>query len=186
MGNLKFPCKVCTKSCKANQNCIYCDICELWLHFNCTDLTTTQFKYYTESSSMPFYCMSCIAKNLPLDCLGSHATAYLPMLNEEEYISVNDLEKHFSACSYNSNDLTLLHLNTRSLRKNIHQVEEIISLMPNSPDIIAITETKLNSKSHLSLIQLPNYQFLHKNSLTSAGSVAIYLKSNLNFSNQLD
>ena len=43
------------------------------------------------------------------------------------------------------------------------------------PEIIAVTETMLNSNS-ISNIHLPNYNFFHVDSPTLAGGTAIYVK----------
>ena len=48
-----------------------------------------------------------------------------------------------------------------------------------TPDIIAISETKLNNNSNYNNIQLPGYTFVNKNSLTQAGGVGKYVKTNL-------
>ena len=186
MKNLKFPCKVCNKSCKSNQNSICCNICNFWLHLKCTSLTFSQFQYYIYNVNIPFFCEHCISESLPLDCLGSHATLSPPITIDDNYLSVNEINKHFSACSYNSKDMTILHINTRSLLKNISQVEEMISVMSNPPEFIAISETKLNKNSNLNFVQITNYQLLNQNSLTFAGGVAIYVKSNVNFTNRMD
>ena len=48
-----------------------------------------------------------------------------------------------------------------------------------TPDIIAISESKLNNNSNCNDIQLHGYTFVNKNSLTQAGGVGIYVKINL-------
>ena len=91
MVNIKYPCKICTKSCRSNQNCIFCDNCETWIHLKCTALTLSQLKYYSNNSNMPFFCESCITDNLPVNCLDfptghfgiteSEIEKYIPMDN---------------------------------------------------------------------------------------------------------
>ena len=46
------------------------------------------------------------------------------------------------------------------------------------PDLIGITETKLN-KISTSNIDLPSYTFYHINSATNAGGAGLYVTSNL-------
>ena len=65
---LKYPCLICLKFCKSNQNCIFCDLCKNWIHLKCTSLTVDQFNELTNSSDGPdntYCCPSCILKNLP-------------------------------------------------------------------------------------------------------------------------
>ena len=45
-------------------------------------------------------------------------------------------------------DLTLMHFNTRSLIKNKDKIESFLFEISSLPDLIAITETKLNSFTH--------------------------------------
>jgi len=47
-----------------------------------------------------------------------------------------------------------------------------------SPDFIAISETKLKSKCSTN-IQIPNYNFVHVDSLTNAGGVGLYVNKKL-------
>ena len=49
-----------------------------------------------------------------------------------------------------------------------------------SPDVICISETRLRGDS-LTNITIPNYNFVHADSITNAGGVAIYISSNYNF-----
>ena len=46
------------------------------------------------------------------------------------------------------------------------------------PEIIAVTETRLNSNS-ISNVDLPNYNFFHVDSPTLAGGTAIYVKGTI-------
>ena len=49
-----------------------------------------------------------------------------------------------------SHDISFMHFNIRSLTKNLHSIEDLIYESLNKyPDIICITETKLNEKSDL-------------------------------------
>lgn len=75
--------------------------------------------------------------------------------------------------------LTLIHINTRSLNKNLDKLEtELIRELASTPDIIAITETKLNS-SNENQVNLKNFNFINVNSKTRAGGVGCYLNKNI-------
>ena len=50
--------------------------------------------------------------------------------------------------------------------------------MDSRPEVIAVTETRLNSNS-ISNVDLPNYNFFHAYSLTLAGGAAIYTKDTI-------
>ena len=85
-----------------------------------------------------------------------------------------------------SNCLNFLHVNIRSLIKNIDRLHQLICNLPIEPDIIFVTETKLNCKSNIKFTNINNYTFIHKNSLSCAGGVGIYLKNQLEFTIRQD
>ena len=53
--------------------------------------------------------------------------------------------------------------------------------LPTLPEVIAVTETKLNLKSDLLQTDLENYQFAHKDSTSNAGGVGLYARNDPNF-----
>ena len=91
-----------------------------------------------------------------------------------------------SALKVPQNSLVIIHINIRSLTKNIDQLHNLISELDQQPDCIAISETKLNLNSNLDLINLENYNFIHKNSLSCAGGCGLYIKKDLIFKTRQD
>ena len=77
-------------------------------------------------------------------------------------------------------DLFLFHVNIRSVIKNEDELVEIISAMRFPPDIIAITETKLQA-NRVFHSKLKGYICIRADSLTCAGGVAFLIKSTLNY-----
>ena len=70
------------------------------------------------------------------------------------------------------NDFFLLHFNVRSLSKNKDKIDEFLHDFERLPDLVAISETKLNENS-TSNISIPNYCFLRNDSPSNAGGVGI-------------
>ena len=68
-------------------------------------------------------------------------------------------------------DLFLFHVNIRSVIKNENELIENISAMRFPPEIIAVTETKLQA-SRLFHSKLKGYICIRADSLTCAGGVA--------------
>ena len=77
-------------------------------------------------------------------------------------------------------DLFLFHVNIRSVIKNENELIENISAMRFPPEIIAVTETKLQA-SRLFYSKLKGYICIRADSLTCAGGVAFLIKSTLNY-----
>ena len=108
-------------------------------------------------------------------------------LSDPIYILPQDLSKNVSKIrNPNNNHINILHVNIRSISKNIDDLHNLICSLDVQPEIIAITETKLNSFSCLDRIQLTNYTFTHKDSLSCAGGVGLYIKNDLNFIERKD
>ena len=67
-----------------------------------------------------------------------------------------------------------MHCNTRSLGENISLLHDILVTVKSLPDIIAISETKLNEKTSVNL-HIPGYFSVHTDSKTHAGGVGLYI-----------
>ena len=80
----------------------------------------------------------------------------------------------------NNNELALIHFNVRSLRKNKSKIELLLMQMLTLLEIIAISETTLNS-SNKDLVDIENYNFAHSDSFTNAGGVGIYIRKDFSY-----
>ena len=78
------------------------------------------------------------------------------------------------------NVFSILHCNMQSLPKNILLLEELLCSLRETPNIIAVSETKLK-ENNLYNITLEGYTFLASNSKTSAGGVGLYVDKQLDF-----
>ena len=76
--------------------------------------------------------------------------------------------------------LSMIHVNIRSLQKLFDTLAEMLQLLFALPQLICITETKIN-KEPLVNIELENYHFLHASSVTQAGGVGIYISKDISF-----
>ena len=81
--------------------------------------------------------------------------------------------------------LSLFHCNVRSLPKNLNLVNDLIYTLSNRPDILAVTETRLNNNTIVNT-QIPGYNFYHQDSPTAAGGAGIYISQTLKSSIRTD
>ena len=95
------------------------------------------------------------------------------------YISTPDFQNLYA----NNTDFCILHINIRSLNKNFEKLEELLSVLGKMPEIIAISETKLNSNLKTFL---PGYTFIHNNSSTNAGGVGMFIKDTLSYKTTIE
>ena len=112
-------------------------------------------------------------------------------LNDQEILCDNlfeTLTNNITNCEYydtnckliQKNSLLLLHINVRSLSKNFDLLHEFLTSLNSIPQVICISESRI--KNHpLVNIDLPNYSFLHVDSDTNAGGVAMYVHNSINF-----
>ena len=83
--------------------------------------------------------------------------------------------------SKRSNDeLLLTHFNMRSLKKNIHKIREFLYPLDKIPEIICVTETKLNEGPIVKgEIGLQGYKFFDVPTKSCFGGSGIYVSENL-------
>ena len=79
-------------------------------------------------------------------------------------------------------DFFLMHFNIRSLQTHINELNNIIAGFDDKPKIIAISEIKLQEGKIYRNIKLDVYQFIHRDSITSAGGVGLYISNSLVYS----
>ena len=70
-------------------------------------------------------------------------------------------------------------------KKNKSLLHDILSTVKTTPDVIAISESKINENTSANL-NIPGYAFVNINSKTQAGGVGLYLSSDLEFSRSCD
>jgi len=171
--------------CNFHTGCeVICTICNNWTHSRCCYVTCHNFAMCLpcNNNCFPFSEMS----NIECLDLFPSTTEFTPITFNE--ISFSLAEPHLSndyltpseinsANSMFCNKLSYFYFNVRSLAKNKHKIDTFISMCNVSPDFIAISETKLKSK-YCTNIHIPNYNFVHVDSLTNAGGVGLYVNKN--------
>ena len=84
------------------------------------------------------------------------------------------------AIKISNEGLSIFHANIRSLPKNIDNLKQLFNGCAKLPDIIAITESKVNSNTNEKLLQIDGYKKpLKDNSKTSAGGVYVYVSNSI-------
>ena len=69
---------------------------------------------------------------------------------------------------------SMMHFNIRSPPKDLTSLNDLILTVKETPEIIAISETKLQDENIYN-ISIPGYVFLNTNSPTRAGGVGLYI-----------
>ena len=121
------------------------------------------------------------------DILNASVSSLTHNFHPSKYYEMDSL----SSLSFNSNSISIIHINICSLQKNFDSLEEFLCLLPNMPKIICLSESRINQKPLVNL-ELPNYKLVHIDCPTPAGGVAVYVSNELrieivsNFSLNID
>ena len=83
-------------------------------------------------------------------------------------------ETHNIEIPHKNKSLSLLHINSYSLKKNFDELQHLLSCTKTKFDIIAISETRITKEVSLSNnLNLNNYSFAFTPTETSAGSTIL-------------
>lgn len=95
----------------------------------------------------------------------------------------DNLSKYYDIVSYNnlisshSNNLSFLHVNSRSLPKNFDNIIAFLHSLSSYPDILTVTETWLNN-TNKHLYELQGYHSYHQTRLIRPhGGVSVYISN---------
>ena len=92
-----------------------------------------------------------------------------------------DVKSLNNVVNLKTDELFILHFNVRSLQKNIDNLNTLLATFSETPDIIAISETKLTHGQPFVNVDITGYDFIHCASITKAGGVGFYVKQNLSY-----
>ena len=93
------------------------------------------------------------------------------------YLKPKDLNGSFFGDA--SSCFSIFHNNIRSAHKNLVNLEEFFRNCEAFPDIIGVTETKLNSNSPQPEIE--GYKFENVDSMSSAGGVGVFIANKIDY-----
>ena len=209
----KFPCMKCDGECHKKYERLQCAGCLRWLHLDCSQLPRSEYgKHTSNNAGSIFHCsMKCESKLLPfcnLDdfdfikyvshgklqyvsktCTKRKKLPPIKQLNKEsapssmcEYLEPCDVSNVVNDTSLT--DLTVYHSNVCSLRKNLDKLFETFQNGTKLPDVIGVTETRLDE--HLTEIDIDGYDFEPCFSTTQAGGVGVYVANYLEYSIRRD
>ena len=120
------------------------------------------------------------------DPINQDEVHYNDLFVNSEYNEIDDVNGttiNFHGKAY-GDSLFTLHFNVSSFPENIDKLSVFVRQLAIKPDVIAITETKLNIINYNSNLNLTSYVFIHKIRLTRAGGVGFYINEELSYSCQ--
>ena len=113
---------------------------------------------------------------------------YFSHLNSNNFDSSYVLEVNVKRDIYNIkkyDNLSLIHVNIRSMNSNFEKLHDLLLNCSNSFNIICVTETWSTNKDFKNNLNfhLPNFDFVHQQRETEkkGGGILIYLNNNIKF-----
>ena len=64
-GPVLYPCRICDKSVRNNQKGLLCDLCGLWCHIKCANVSGKEYDNYCELAKFNWLCPLCLFDQLP-------------------------------------------------------------------------------------------------------------------------
>lgn len=62
--NARFPCGICDKNVNLNQNAVFCDQCEKWIHIKCNNTSNSEYEtLQKEPDNKQWICIKCTIIN---------------------------------------------------------------------------------------------------------------------------
>ena len=172
-------CTVCSVLCDVDS--LICVYCKKWFHVNVQVYVHQSHNCWT--IVMLHTTAQCV-QNLIMQQFHITSTPMTFYLMSSPVIVDTMLETSniFQSCYKNA--LSIVHINIRSLAKNLPLLEAFIYQLNHSPDIIAISETKLRSTTPANFgynVNIYGYKFVHADTETNAGGVGFYVKEGVDF-----
>ena len=167
---VKLPCSVCSNPVKSNQNGIFCNCCKLWVHLKCTKLELIDYYNLANNDQtwfchkccvtiFPFNNLDCQELQNEMSSSNSCGNVSTPMLNLNqnlpELLIIEDPENphpiinnsYYYSCdrfldqsNVDPGNFSLLHLNVRSLSKNIDHLKLLLHSLNHNFSVIALVK----------------------------------------------
>ena len=184
--NWKYPCGVCAKPVKSNQRGVQCDVCTMWLHTRCIGISNEEYAEL-QGSDESWCCKKCLTEALPLHDVSDTDSIFDAPADSTVNTSQDSSLTPTSANGHKENrqqqspsppkSLSILYTNCRSLLPKLDHLR--LLACTQTPHIIAITETWLDTTISNSEAMIPGYQVVRRDRDRHGGGIALYIRDHL-------
>ena len=168
---------MCAKPCKKNQRALQCDSCDRWAHAKCSHVTIREYNRLSTCEDI-WLCSTCCILGFTDSFFSSSASSSgesLHSSNPQIDEATRYKEQIKSFYKYN---MSIAHLNINSLFNKVDEVKHLL-LDDGLFDILAISETKLDSTYNNTRLQHPDYRILRRDRKKGGGGLLVYLRNTL-------
>ena len=171
----KDLCRGCSKEVKMMQQAVSCDLCDMWIHRSCSDMTPTLYNQLKKKPHFNWTCNKCRRdEEINVDHIDSTKLSEKDQPDDVSKIKTSLLE------------MLILNLNCRSICNKFEEILHIISKL--DPDILCLTETWFDSSVPAEGFVPDGYKIIRKDrsedfkqkyGKNKGGGIAIIYKSHL-------
>ena len=204
--SVTHQCSVCQKKVAERHRAISCDICQLWCHIKCGRISIKEYKQMINTLDLVWGCPACnCMNNIPQQmgcppCLISDSQHELeaqhqqqanrprPKQMQQQQQSAPEKQNEAEPTEDNEREvfkalkeklkckgLSIGHANVRGLCKHLNEIK--ILLENTVLDVLALTETHLNSNISDNELRIDGYSIKRKGRINrEGGGCAIYYK----------
>ena len=179
---IAYPCVGCTKPVKSNQRGLQCTLCSNWVHASCGGISIREYDNPSHNF-LDWICSKCIFSFLPVNAfekqeeqIGNNSPVNTNVSNTT---GILNLSENLVFDELKQKGLKILHLNVRSLLRNICEIRQL--LRQNDVHILSVNETWLDNSILTNEINIDNFQIVRKDRNRNGGGTAVYIRSNLQF-----
>lgn len=171
----KDLCRSCSKEVKVNQQAIFCDTCERWIHRSCSDMSMQIYRQCMKKKNFIWSCNKCRRDDDVINDLAEVS----PLTEDEKPDNWDKILK-------TKKEMLILHMNCRSIQNKEEELENILHKL--DPDIVALTETWFDDSSPLQTCVPDGYKIIRKDRCENfkqkygrnrGGGVAVLYKENI-------
>ena len=176
-SGVRFPCIVCEKACTKKQRALQCDQCDLWSHAKCTHVSVDEYNRLSASED-EWFCSACCLPGFMDSFFSSTDTSSVNSSLDSTDSQVDEISNFKTkVLSYYKYNLSIAHININSIWNKIDEVKLLLN--EGLVDILAISETKLDSTYNNYLLQHPHYRMLRRDRKKGGGGLLVYIRNRL-------
>ena len=186
--NTKYPSTVCGRGVRSNCKAVSCDVCQLWTHVNCCDVSLEVYNDSVNNGTpLSHVCDVCLIGELPIinnfndeanqTVFHSNTKNIAPDLNNS-----TDVPDQYEL--FTKKGLHFLHINARSLLPKLSVA--CLLVRRTKAAVLAVTETWLDDSVTNAEIEIDGYIVHRRDRNRHGGGVCLFTMSDIAFNPEPD